>query len=67
MQSKDLVFFMCVLALSFDQFIYLMFFVGFKSIKKGLIKITYFGKNLAVTIDYFFYGHISLKRERIIN
>ena len=44
-----------------------MFLVGFKSIKTGLIEITYFGKNLTVAIDYFFYEHTSLKRERISN
>ena len=35
--------------------------------KKGLIKKNYLGKNLAVTVFYFCYGHASLGIERIFH
>ena len=46
------------------QFNYLMLFVGFKSTyQKRFNQKTYLGKNLAVTVAYFCYGHASLKRK----
>ena len=50
------------------QFIYLMFFEGFKSTyQKRFNQKIYLGKSLEITVVYFCYGHASLKWERIFH
>ena len=63
--------FLRVLALSLlwsvDQFIYFMLLLGFKNIRKSLIKKFIQGKDVTVTNVLSYYGHVSAKKQIIFH
>ena len=64
MQRQEWVIFLCILALSLDQFIASC---GFQKYHNRFNQKIYLRKNPAVTAAYFCYGLTFLKREKIFH
>ena len=71
MERQHLVIFFCAFWLSLlwsvDQFIYFMLLVGFKNIRKCLIKKFIQGKDVTITNVLSCYGHVSIKKQIIFH